>query len=95
MPLFAFLNKIGISPNINPIKASLVCIGKVLNKYFKILPNAKTPMKIPKDMGKRNKKCSLKFLNKFKTLFTSFSYIPKITHKTPLLMPGSMAPAPI
>ena len=43
----------------------------------------------------QNLKLFLVSLKKFKTLFTSFSYIPNITHKTPLLIPGSIAPAPI
>jgi len=46
-------------------------------------------------MGHKNKKFFLTFLKKCKTVTTIFSYKPKITKKTPLLTPGSMAPVPI
>ena len=42
---------------------------------------------------------NLKFLRisekKFKTLSNIFSYMPKMTHNTPLLIPGKIHPAPI
>ena len=54
-----------------------------------------TPIPAPIIIGIRNCKFSLGDLKKSSTLFKSFSYIPKITHKTPLLIPGKIAPDPI
>ena len=53
------------------------------------------PNKTPSAIGKINLKFCLIFLKKFKIQFIKFSYIPKMTHKTPLLIPGKIAPAPI
>ena len=91
----AFLNNMGIHPIINPINANLVCIGKLLKRYFRILPNNNIPVTPPRPIGSKNLKFVLKSLKIFKTLFINFSYKPKITQRTPLLIPGSIAPAPI
>ena len=48
----------------------------------------------PKKIGNKNWKLYFIFLKKFNTQFSNFSYMPKITHNTPLLMPGRIAPAP-
>lgn len=85
----------GILPRIRPIKINFICIGYAKNKYFKIFPNRIIPIIIPNPIGKRYLKFSFIFLKKFKTQFNSFSYMPKMTHKTPLLIPGKIAPAPI
>ena len=52
-------------------------------------------MIVPDIIGNKNFKFSFIFLKNPKKAFINFSYIPKITHKTPLLIPGKMAPAPI
>ena len=49
----------------------------------------------PVTIGNKNLKFYLIFLKKFSTQLSKFSYIPKITHSTPLLIPGRIAPAPI
>lgn len=91
---FTFFISIGMLPKINPIKQKLVWIGNVLNNPFKILPTQKTPMIPPRAIGKMYKKFFLKFLNNPKSELINLSYIPSITQITPLLIPGSMAPAP-
>lgn len=55
----------------------------------------KTPIKTPTTIGSKNLKLFFMSLKKYKMLFNNFSYIPKITQKTPLLIPGKIAPAPI
>ena len=91
---FIFLINIGMLPKIRPINPKLVCVGKVLKSDFNILPNKNTPTTPPKPIGNKYKKFCLKFLNKLNTELISLSYIPKITQITPLLIPGSIAPAP-
>ncbi len=53
------------------------------------------PIIAPETIGNKNLKFSLIFLKKPNIEFIRFSYIPKITHNTPLLIPGKIAPAPI
>ena len=53
------------------------------------------PINKPIIIGKRNFKLFLTLVKKPKTLSTIFSYKPKITQITPLLIPGKIAPAPI
>lgn len=91
---FTFFINAGMLPSIRPIKQKLVGAGKVLNKVFKIFPNRNTPIIPPSPIGKRNRKFFLKSLNKFKIESINLSYIPIMTQITPLLMPGSIAPAP-
>jgi hypothetical protein len=91
---FTFFTSTGILPRIRPIKQKLVGAGKVLNKVFKIFPNKNTPIIPPSPIGKRYRKFFLKSLNKFEIESISLSYIPIITQITPLLIPGSIAPAP-
>ena len=85
----------GILPKIKPINEYFVCIGYDVYKNFKRLPKRTIPINAPIPKGRRYKKFFLKSLKRFRTLLTSLSYIPKITQKTPLLIPGSIAPAPI
>ena len=59
------------------------------------MPNDITPKNVPINIGNKNLKFSFTLEKKFKIEFKSFSYIPKITHKTPLLIPGSIAPEPM
>lgn len=91
---FTFLTNRGILPNISPIKQKLVWAGKVEKSVFNMLPNKNTPIIPPKPIGSKYKKFFLKFLNKLNIESMSLSYIPKITQITPLLTPGSIAPAP-
>ena len=63
--------------------------------YFKIFPNKIMPTQIPRAIGNKNLKLDLKFLKKFNMQFSKGSYIPNITHNTPLLIPGKIAPAPM
>jgi len=62
---------------------------------FKILLNKRTPIRVPRMIGSKNLVFFLISLKKNNTEFIIFSYIPKITQKTPLLIPGKMAPHPI
>ena len=62
---------------------------------MRILLNSKIPIPAPIINGVRNFELFLRSLKKFKILSKSFSYIPKITQSTPLLIPGRIAPAPI
>lgn len=66
-----------------------------LNKKFKMLPQIKTPTRTPNAIGNRNLKFCLMSLKKLVIEFMIFSYKPKTTHKTPLLIPGKIAPIPI
>ena len=91
---FTFLTNKGILPKISPIKQKLVWVGKVEKSAFKILPNKNTPIMPPKPIGSKYKKFFLKFLNRLNIESINLSYIPKITQITPLLTPGSIAPAP-
>lgn len=93
--LEAFFRSAGNVPKIKPINAKHDCILKVKKKYFKIFPNNIIPITAPKKIGTRNRRLFFKSLKRLVMLFTSFSYIPKITQKTPLLIPGIIAPAPI
>ena len=77
------------------MNSEFVCNGNLYNKKFNILLKIKKPRQIPIKIGKRNLKFSLGALKKSNTLFNNFSYIPNITHKTPLLIPGKIAPEPI
>ena len=67
----------------------------MLNKHFNILPSKRTPMAPPIAIGSKKDKLFLKFFNNPKQASINLSYIPVITQMTPLLTPGSMAPAPI
>ena len=49
----------------------------------------------PIAIGSKKDKLFLKFFNNPKQASINLSYIPVITQMTPLLTPGSMAPAPI
>ena len=62
---------------------------------MRILLNSKIPIPAPIINGVRNFELFLRSLKKFKILSKSFSYIPKITQSTPLLIPGRIAPAPM
>lgn len=93
MPLlWVSLKREGILPKIKPAKIYFNVFSKLENKQFKIFPNRNTPITIPINIGNKNKKFFLKSLNIFKILSINFSYIPKTTHKTPLLIPGKMQP---
>ena len=85
----------GIQPNIRPINVNDVISGYLSKKKRIILLKIIIPVRPPKVNGARNIKFFFQSLKKFNILFKSFSYIPKITHNTPLLIPGIMAPAPI
>ena len=91
---FIFFNRIGMLPKIKPIKQKLVCVGKRLNKDSKIFPSKNTPTSPPRKIGNKYEKFFLKFLNNPKTELINLSYIPNMTHRTPLLTPGRIAPAP-
>ena len=52
------------------------------------------PIIPPVKRGNKNLKFSFIFLKNPKIEFIKFSQMPKITHKTPLLIPGRIAPAP-
>ena len=90
-----FFTRSGMLPRIKPIKQKLVWTGNILNKVFSIFPNKNTPTKPPTASGNKKVKFFLKSLNKLKIEAISLSYIPVITQITPLLTPGSIAPAPI
>ena len=91
---FIFLIRIGMLPKISPIKQKLVGVGKRSNKDFNIFPNKNTPTSPPRVMGNKYRKFFLKPLNKPNKESMSLSYIPNITQRTPLLIPGRIAPAP-
>ena len=61
----------------------------------KTLLNKKIESNAPRTIGHKNKKFFLILLKKCNILSTIFSYKPNITKKTPLLIPGKIAPAPI
>lgn len=54
----------------------------------------KIPTKAPETIGNRKSVFFFISLKKCKTALSNFSYKPKITQKTPLLIPGRIAPAP-
>lgn len=53
------------------------------------------PTKAPKHIGNKNLKLFFISLKNDNILSSSFSYSPVTIQITPLLMPGSIAPAPI
>lgn len=91
---FTFFISIGMLPSINPMKQKETYSGNFSNSVCSIFPNKNTPSPPPQTIGKRYVKFSLKFLNSPNIEFINLSYIPSITHITPLLIPGSIAPAP-
>ena len=50
---FTFFIKTGIEPKIKPIKAKLVCVGKVLKSNFRMFPTKKTPIMPPSIKGSK------------------------------------------
>jgi len=93
--LLAVFNTAGIVPKINPIKQNFEVLGYKLYITFNMFPNKTVPIIIPIIIGISNFKFSFKLLKKLSIELISFSYNPKETKITPLLIPGKILPKPI